>query len=176
MNLRLVKASEKYRSQISDMMEEWNSFGEKIVPYAIRRLDYRDFENYCNNLEIKDGSSALVPDSTFFCFDSDRNIMVGAVNIRHYLNESLLLNGGHIGDGVRPSERRKGIATKMIALALDECRKLGIEKVLMVCDKENIGSAKSIINNGGVLENEVEVDGVIEQRYWIDLAKVGEDG
>ena len=170
MNLRLVKASEKYHSQIIDMMEEWNDFGEKIVPYAIRRLDYRDFENYCNNLEIKDGSS-LVPDSTFFCFDEERNIMVGAVNIRHYLNESLLLNGGHIGDGVRPSERRKGIATKMIALALDECKKLGIKKVLMVCDKKNIGSAKSIINNGGVIENEVEVDGVIEQRYWIDNTK-----
>ena len=131
MNLRLVKASEEYRSQISDMMEEWTSYGEKIIPYAIRRLDYRDFENYCNNLEIRDESIGLVPDSTFFCLDEDRNIMVGAVNLRHYLNESLLLNGGHIGDGVRPSERRKGIATKMIALALDECRKLGIEKVLM---------------------------------------------
>ena len=47
----------------------------------------------------------------------ERNIIAGAVNIRHYLNESLLLNGGHIGDGVRPSERRKGVATKMIALA-----------------------------------------------------------
>ena len=176
MNLRLVKASEEYRSQIIDMMEEWNDFGEKIVPYAIRRLDYRDFENYCNSLEITDASNALVPDSTFFFFDEERNIMVGAVNIRHYLNESLLLNGGHIGDGVRPSERRKGIATKMIALALDECKKLGIKKVLMVCDKKNIGSAKSIINNGGVLENEVEVDGVIEQRYWIDLSKEGEEG
>ena len=171
MNLRLVKASEEYRSQIIDMMEEWSSSGEKIVPYAIRRMDYRNFENYCNNLEIKNDSSGLVPDSTFFCLDEDRKIMVGAVNIRHYLNESLLLNGGHIGDGVRPSERRKGIATKMITLALDECRKLGIEKVLMVCDKDNIGSAKSIMNNGGVLENEVEVDGVVEQRYWIDIAK-----
>lgn len=171
MNLRLVKASEEYRSQISDMMEEWNSYNEKIIPYSIRRLDYKDFENYCNNLEIKDDSTGLVPDSTFFCLDEDRNIIVGAVNIRHYLNESLLLNGGHIGDGVRPSERRKGIATKMIALALEECRKLGIEKVLMVCDKGNIGSAKSIINNGGILENEVEVDGVTEQRYWIDNTK-----
>ena len=171
MNLRLVKASKEYRSQISDMMEEWNSFGEKIVPYAIRRLDYRDFDYYCNNLEIRDDGSGLVPDSTFFCLDEDRNIMVGAVNIRHYLNESLLLNGGHIGDGVRPSERRKGSATQMIALALDECKELGIEKVLMVCDKDNIGSAKSIINNGGVLENEVEVDGVVEQRYWIDNTK-----
>ena len=108
-------------------------------------------------------------DSTFFCLDEARDRMVGAVNIRHYLNEALLLNGGHIGDGVRPSERRKGIATKMIALALEECRKLGIEKVLMVCDKENIGSAKSIQLNGGILENEVAVDGVVEQRYWISL-------
>jgi predicted acetyltransferase len=96
-------------------------------------------------------------------------MIVGSVNIRHYLNESLLLNGGHIGDGVRPSERRKGSATKMIALALEECKKLGIEKVLMVCDKENVGSAKSIQNNGGILENEIEVDGVVEQRYWIEL-------
>ncbi len=170
MNLKLVKASEEYRSQISDMMEEWNGYGEKIIPYAIRRLDYRDFETYCCGLEIKDAGSGLVPDSTFFCLDEDRNIIVGAVNIRHYLNESLLLNGGHIGDGVRPSERRKGVATKMIGLALEECKKLGIEKVLMVCDKENIGSAKSIMNNGGILENEVEVDGVVEQRYWIDIA------
>ncbi len=85
------------------------------------------------------------------------------------MNETLLLIGGHIGDGVRPSERRKGIATKMISLALDECRKLGIQKVLMVYDKDNIGSAKSIRNNGGVLENEIIVDGVVEQRYWIEL-------
>ncbi len=93
--------------------------------------------------------------------------MVGAVNIRHYLNDSLLLDGGHIGDGVRPSERRKGIASKMISLALLECKKLGIEKVLMVCNKNNIGSAKSIKNNGGILENEIFVNGVIVQQYWI---------
>jgi len=152
------------------MLNEWNASGEKIIPYAIRRIDYHDFDSYCKNLEVKDAKDGLVPDSTFFCLDEERNIIVGAVNIRHYLNESLLLNGGHIGDGVRPSERRKGIATKMIALALDECRKLGIERVLMVCDKENIGSAKSIRNNGGILENEIEADGIIEQRYWIDLA------
>lgn len=79
-------------------------------------------------------------------------------------------HGGHIGNGIRPSERKKGYATKMIGLALEECRKLGIEKVLIVCDKDNIGSAKSIINNGGVLENEIaDEDGTIEQRYWIEL-------
>lgn len=151
------------------MLEEWHAAGEKIVPYAIRRVDYHDFAHYCDHLEVKDASCGQVPDSTFFCLDEERNRIVGAVNIRHYLNESLLRNGGHIGDGVRPSERRKGIATKMIALALEECRKLGITNVLMVCDKENIGSAKSIQNNGGILENEIEADGVTEQRYWIEL-------
>lgn len=89
MNLKLVKASAEYRNQISDMMEEWNNYNEKIVPYAIRRMDYRDFENYCSGLEIRDDGSGLVPDSTFFCLDTERNIMVGAVNIRHYLNECL---------------------------------------------------------------------------------------
>lgn len=170
MNLRLVKAEEKYRSRITDMMEEWSRTGEKIIPAAICRRDYRDFEAYCKSVEVTDDRDGLVPESTFFCLDEDRDIMVGAVNIRHRLNENLLRSGGHIGDGVRPSERRKGIATRMIALALEKCRELGIEKVLMVCDKANVGSAKSIRNNGGVLENEIEAEGVTHQRYWIDLA------
>lgn len=169
MNLSLVKLEEKNREPFTRMMEDWYASGEKIIPYAIRRYDYRDFVNYCENLEVKDTSSGLVPDSTFFCLDQDRNVFVGAVNIRHYLNDALLLNGGHIGDGVCPSERRKGIATHMIGLALEECRKLNIHRVLMVCDKENIASAKTILRNGGVQENEVEVDGIVEQRYWIDL-------
>ena len=169
MNLKLIKASNKYKEKIIDMLEEWYASKEKIVPYSIRKIDYHDFDYYCNNLDVKENSNNLVPDSTFFCIDEDRNIVVGAINIRHYLNESLLLNGGHIGDGVRPSERRKGVATKMISLALQECKKLGIDKVLLVCDKKNIGSAKSIINNGGVLENEILVNDVIEQRYWIKL-------
>ncbi len=169
MNLKLIKASADYKNQICDMLEEWYGTGEKIVPYAIRRIDYHDFDYYVNNLECSGDNPNYVEDSTFFCLDEDRDIVVGAVNIRHYLNEALLINGGHIGDGVRPSERGKGVATEMIGLALKECKRLGIYKVLMVCDKENTASAKSIMNNGGILENELEVEGVIEQRYWINL-------
>lgn len=91
------------------------------------------------------------------------------MNIRHDLNDYLLKYGGHIGDGIRPSERRKGYATEMIRLALEECRKLGLTRVLVTRDKNNIGSAKSIIRNGGILENEVLEKGVIKQRYWIAL-------
>lgn len=169
MQLKLVKLSEEYKDQLFEMMDEWTAADEKIVPYAIRKNDYHNFEYYLENLELKEEVDGIVPDTTFFCLDEERNIFVGAVNIRHYLNEALLLNGGHIGDGIRPSERRKGYATKMIGLALEECKKMGIDKVLMVCDKNNIGSAKSIMNNGGVLENEVVVNGVTEQRYWITL-------
>jgi predicted acetyltransferase len=154
--------------QLLDMMDEWYATGEKIIPYAIRKVDYHDYTIYLDSLEVKENKTNLVPDSTFFCLDEERNIFVGAVNIRNFLNDNLLKNGGHIGDGVRPSERRKGIATKMIGLALEECKKLEINKVLTVCDKNNIASAKSILNNRGILENEIEVDGIIEQRYWIN--------
>lgn len=170
MNIKLVKLSYEYKTQLFEMMDEWLSKETHFSPYVIRKNDYHDFENYLEKLETKTEKDGLVPDSTFFCLDTDRNIFVGAVNIRHYLNEELLYTGGHIGDGIRPSERRKGYATKMIGLALDECKKLGIKRVLMTCDKDNIGSAKSIMNNGGVLENEVlNEHGVLEQRYWIDL-------
>ena len=169
MKLKLVKLSDDYKALLFDMMDEWYAAGEKIVPYAIRKCDYHDWDAYVNSVDIRYGDENIVPSTTFFCLDEERDIFVGAVNIRHYLNEGLLKDGGHIGDGVRPSERRKGYATAMIGLALAECRKLGIVKVLMVCDKDNIGSAKSIINNGGVLENEIETNGTVEQRYWIDI-------
>ena len=171
MNIKLVKLSRAYQKQLDDMMEEWLAVEHNFSPWAIRKNDYRDFDYYLENLERKVEQDGRVPDSVFFCLDVDRDIFVGAVNIRHYLNESLLFTGGHIGDGIRPSQRRKGYATAMIGLALEECKKLGIHRVLMTCDKDNIGSAKSIMNNGGVLENEVvNEEGVLEQRYWISLS------
>jgi len=177
MKLRLVKASNRNKELICDMLDEWYASGETIVPYVIRRIDYHDYDFYWRNLEISEPKAQkrrLVPDSTWFALDEERNIIVGAVNIRHFLNEGLILDGGNIGDGIRPSERRKGYATEMIRLALEKCKELGIYHILMVCDKDNTGSAKSIQNNGGILEDEPVVDGEIEQRYWIDLEP--EDG
>ncbi|WP_207705534.1 GNAT family N-acetyltransferase [Hathewaya massiliensis] len=170
--LRLVKPDKKYEMQYREMMDEWYTVGEKIVPYSIRRLDYKNFDEYLNGFEEEKNGCLYggVPATTLWAYHDERDIIVGAVSIRHCLNEELLKNGGHIGDGIRPSERKKGYATKMIALALEECKKLKIHRVLMVCSKDNIGSGKSIINNGGVLENEIIYeDGTIDQRYWIDL-------
>ncbi len=172
--LKLVKPSIKYKKQYIEMMQEWELSGEKIIPYSIRIADYNNFETMIEHFEKESNGIDLkpnqVPATTLWAYDDKKDKIVGAVNIRHKLNESLLKNGGHIGDGVRPSERRKGYATEMIRLALEECKKLGINRVLMVCYKDNIGSSKSIQNNGGILENEIPAeDDKIDQRYWIDL-------
>ncbi len=174
MNVKLIKLTKKYEKQLGEMIEEWKEDQARNhtnhSPYVIFKNDYHDFDRYLEDLETKVETDGKVPDSVFFLLDTDRDRLIGAVNIRHYLNESLKRSGGHIGDGIRPSERRKGYATEMIRLALIECRKLGIEKVLMTCDKNNIGSAKSIIKNGGVLTGEfINEDGEIEQKYVIDL-------
>ena len=174
MNIELVKLTHEYKDQLFDMLEEWkNDIIENhtnISPWRIWANDFHDFDDYVKSINATEElNNDWVPDTTLFCLDRDRNIFVGAVSIRHYLNDKLLKTGGHIGDGIRPGERRKGYATAMIALALEECKKLGITRVLMCCDKNNIGSAKSIIKNGGVLENEIEEDVHIEQRYWIQL-------
>jgi len=175
MNIELVKLSKEYKPQLEEMLEEWITYNNEHKdanrsPYAIFKNDYHDFDYYLENLELKEATETLVPDSTYFALDKDRNIFVGAVNIRHYLNEGLKKGGGHIGDGVRPSERRKGVATKMIGLALEKCKELNIDRVLMFCLKDNIGSAKSIINNGGIYDGEyIEEDGNIFNRYWINL-------
>lgn len=174
MNIELIRLTIEYRAPLFEMLTEWKNDIMKnhtdMSPWKIWANDFHDLKYYIENLDTKENDeNGWVPDTTLFCLDKDRNILVGAVNIRHHLNDALLKTGGHIGAGIRPGERRKGYATAMIASALEECRKLGIKRVLMTCDKNNIGSAKSIIRNGGVLENEIEENGHMEQRYWIQL-------
>lgn len=90
----------------------------------------------------KEAASGLTPAPTFFCLDKEQNILVGAINICHCLKNALLKFGGHIGDGMRSSMRREGIATRMIALGLEEYKKLGIFRVLITRRKDNTDSAK----------------------------------
>ena len=175
MALKLIKLTKEYKRQLFEMLDEWTEDiaknGGNISPFALFKNDYHDFGNYIeqmyDNSHLPEGH---VPATTLFLYDEERDVFIGAVNIRHYLNEGLLYGGGHIGDGIRPSERRKGYATKMIGLALQECKKMGIDRVLMSCDPDNIGSKKSIMNNGGVFEDEIisKYGGERLERYWID--------
>jgi len=148
MNVRLIKLTKEYERELGEMIDEWK-YDQEInhtnhSPWAIFKNDYHDFDKYLSELEFKEEKDGRVPDSVFFLYDDEKDKLIGAVNIRHFLNDYLLREGGHIGDGIRPSERRKGYATELIRLALIECKKMGIKKVLITCNKDNIGSAKSI--------------------------------
>jgi len=112
----------------------------------------------------------FVPGTKFFLVEEGNPKILGVIDIRHRLNDSLLVRGGHIGYAIAPSERRKGYATEQLRLALEKCREMGIGTVLITCDKENAASAKVIQRNGGVLEDERELsDGRVFQRYWIEV-------
>lgn len=120
------------------------------------------------NNDLTNEDERFVPSTTYFAFIGDK--IVGTIQIRHKLNDYLFGFGGHIGYGVVPSERRKGYAANMLSMALEKCRELGLEKVLVTCANDNIGSARTIMKNGGILENEVlQADGEITQRYWISI-------
>ena len=95
-----------------------------------------------------------VPSTFLFAFDGSR--IVGRVSIRHELNEFLLRIGGHIGYAVVPEFRRQGHATAMLRRSLQIAHEtLGIDRVLVTCDDDNVGSIRTIEKNGGVLENVV---------------------
>ena len=169
--LRLAKPTAQDKKQVLEYKEEFCRNNE-ILHGSGGLQSAGTFEAWIRRTESmaigKDIPENRVPETTFLAFD-DKGHLAGMVNIRHYLNDRLLQVGGHIGYSVRKSERRKGYGAEMLRLALAEAGKLGIQKVLITCDKENIGSAKTIQKNGGVLENEILDNGRIMQRYWITL-------
>ena len=111
----------------------------------------------------------LVPSSTYLGVREKDNYIVGMIDIRHYLNEYLTQVGGHIGYGVRKTERNKGYAKQMLKLALEKCKELKIKKVLITCDEDNIASEKVILSANAKLEDIRNVDGENKKRFWIEL-------
>jgi len=113
-----------------------------------------------------------VPETFLFGFVDSR--IVGRVSIRHELNDFLLRAGGHIGYVVVPEFRRQGYATAMLARSVEIARRdLGIDRVLLTCDDDNVASIRTIEKNGGVLEDVVTGPDLpkARRRYWIDAGR-----
>ena len=114
--------------------------------------------------------SGLVPSDTFIYVREDDKCVVGMIDIRRHINNSVLSTwGGHIGYTVRPSERQKGYGKKMLREALRFCKEKGHTNVLITCNSNNYASERTILANSGKLENEICADGRIIKRYWITL-------
>ncbi len=145
------------------------------IPYFLHY--YREgmpFRRYLEVLAEQERGLNLPPNhvpSTFlFAFVGRR--IIGRVSIRHSLNPFLERVGGHIGYVVVPEFRRRGFATGILRLSLQIARaKLGIRRVLVTCDEDNIGSVRTIEKNGGILENIVSGQDLEQpkRRYWIDI-------
>ena len=93
MGLRLIKLTKEYKNELIEMIDEWRADQEEnhtdCSPWAIFRNDCHDFDYYLAHLENKAATDCLVPDSVFFLLDDNRGRLLGAVNIRHYLNDAL---------------------------------------------------------------------------------------
>jgi predicted acetyltransferase len=128
------------------------------------------FDDYLDLLERQHHGIDLPPrwvPSTFLVADVGGEV-VGRASIRHELNEFLATEGGHIGYGVLRQHRRRGYATEILRRSVDLARGLGIERVLVTCDDDNVGSATVIERCGGVFESHiVGSGGKPMRRYWI---------
>lgn len=173
-DVKLISPSKEYEKEAFEFIQEFSEYNSEIN--GTGGLDR--FDNYDEWLLKIEKDSDLpnipegrVPANTYFFVRISDNKIIGMINIRHKLNEFLLNEGGHIGYSIRPTERKNGYATIMLKLALQKCRELNLNRILITCDKINVASAKVIQKNNGVLENEIfsETFSEIIHRYWIDL-------
>lgn len=149
----------------SDMDPEWYSFTYKPGMSFKELLRIQEDEFHGRNLRPD-----RVPHSMLYAFWDGK--IVGRSSIRHKLNEHLMKLGGNIGYAVATPFRNKGIATEILKLSLSFCKDtLKLDRVLVTCDEDNLGSVKTIVKNGGVLENKIINEGkkTYTNRYWIKL-------
>ena len=170
----LTRPTSENASQIKEYRQEFLDSGDSMDGCGpVRRYD--DPEEYikvCKEYEDPQKvPSNLVPATQFFFVRKSDNRLVGMIQVRHCFNDYLEKYAGHIGYSVRPSERRRGYAKKMLKMTLPFCREIGLDRVLVSCIDGNIGSEKTILANGGVYESTVHEPNEDRdlKRFWIKL-------
>lgn len=167
----LIEPNAAYRQSFLEAIAEFEPSEQNMI--VERRLASGDFERYLQVVKAWTRGEQMPPGwvavSTFWLVDGKH--YVGSTNIRHELNTYLRDFGGHIGYTIRPSMRRMGYGTEICRLALEESKKIGLNRVLITCDDDNEGSRRIIERNGGVYENSLPQPdvGVPKRRYWFDL-------
>ena len=177
--LRLVELSLEMETQFRsflDQLERQGQAGQWLFEYEKDPFDVfvKRLENWKSGKDLPDG---WVPSSTLWLTDESGRIL-GKSSLRHDLNDFLRNIGGHIGYNIRKSERRKGYGSKILQLTLAKAKKLGLERVLITCDDNNIASAKIIEKNGGVFNDTYQDDTMTlpKRRYWIELKQGANNG
>ena len=173
-NLLLIRPSPDMEKAALDYHAEHLACGETVLHGSalMDTLPYGEWvQRTLENAHPDTVHGDWVVADTFFTVRQTDGRIVGMVDIRHSLDTPFLTTiGGHIGYGVRPSERRKGYATAILGLALEHARGLGLSQVMLSCYQDNEGSRRTILKWGGVKEREVvHTDGKTVDVYWIGL-------
>jgi predicted acetyltransferase len=172
--IELIEPTARLRESYTGLLREFVSRGEKLIPFVLE-FPHDDFDGLLRRFqEVKAGiglPDGFVPHSTYWLVRNGEQVL-GVSNLRHRLTPKLQQEGGHIGYGVRPSERQKGYGTRLLSETLVVAKAHGISRVLITCAKTNLGSVQIILRNGGVFDSEefLPARGEVVQRYWIDLA------
>lgn len=176
--LKLVAPAAEHRERLLEYREMFNHLNETMHGDA-NFQNTASYEEWLQALKVNASEGTVeagfVPATAYLAVSKADDRLIGMIHIRHRLNAFLEQFGGHIGYSITPGERQKGYATEMLGLALKKCRQLELNRVLITCNKSNPASAKTIINNGGRLENEIleenqpPEENEIIQRYWIEL-------
>ena len=171
---KLVKATNISAIKIMQCRQAFLSAGECSINGSRGLHHYDQYEEWLGlvkECENPDNTLLGVQASTYVAVRESDAAVVGCIELRHTLNESLTISGGHIGYSVVPLERRKGYATQMLKRMLTIAKKEGIKRVLLTCDMDNIASLKTIEKCGGVREQEAPfvLDGELYYKYWIEI-------
>ncbi len=171
-DLILLRPDETMLDKITDYRHAMQEAGSSMDGTSAldRYDDPAEWLNHVRALEKPETCPPNLVTATLFVAVRKTDFgIVGMIDLRHRLNDFLAECGGHIGYSVRPDERRKGYAKRMLALVLEEARGRGISRVLITCDDDNVASARTIEANGGVFERTACLDGEVLRRYWIEL-------
>ena len=170
----LIRPTSEYASQIAEYRQEFLDAGDSMDGTGpLRRFENpEEYIKTCAEYEDPEKvPSHLVPATQFFFVRKSDNKLVGMIQVRHRFNDFLEKYAGHIGYSVRPSERCKGYAKKMLKMTLPFCREIGLDKVMITCAVGNVGSEKTILANGGAYESTVHEPSSDRdlKRFWITL-------
>lgn len=174
MIMKLLIPTIEYADEIKAYREELLKYGSSFDGTGALKRTNNPAEWIEYNklfLEKETVPEGLVQATQFIYVRENDDKIVGMIQVRHHFNDFLEKYGGHIGYSVRPTERRKGYAKRMLGEALLFCKELGIGKVLVTCLSDNEGSRRTILANGGKYESTVKLPDGDEylERYWIDI-------